>query len=76
MLSEASGFSETNLTRKESDLIKRKARLVAQGFTQQYGVDYSETFSPTAKTASLRMLLALAVYNDWEVHQVDINLPT
>ena len=37
-----------------------KARLVAQGFTQQRGADYDETFSPVVRMESLRMLIGLA----------------
>src|SRR6266850_3170716 len=48
------------------------ARLVAKGFTQIPGLDYDETFSPVACFESLRLLLALAVLEDWEVHQLDI----
>jgi stage V sporulation protein SpoVS len=43
-----------------------KARLVARGFTQEMGVDYHETFAPTVRVISIRTLLALAAYNDWE----------
>ena len=48
-----------------------KARLVVQGFKQKQGVDYHEVFAPTAKMASLRVLLHLAAANDWEIHQSD-----
>src|SRR6266850_885389 len=48
------------------------ARLVAKGFMQIPGLDYDETFSPIAHFESLRLLLALAVLEDWEVHQLDI----
>ena len=48
-----------------------KARLVVQGFKQQKGVDYYEVFAPTAKMASLRVILHLAAYHDWEIHQSD-----
>ena len=41
-------------------IVKAKARLVAKGFKQKYGVDYLETFSPTANVASMRLLVALA----------------
>jgi hypothetical protein len=49
-----------------------KARLVARGFTQQYGVDYTDVFSPVVSKNSLRALLALAAVEDWEIHQVDV----
>ena len=49
-----------------------RARLVAKGFTQIPGLDYDETFSPLARFESLRLLLALAALEDWEVHQLDV----
>ena len=51
---------------------KYKARLCARGFTQEYGVDYFETFAPVIRMESLRILLALAVAQDWEIHQMDV----
>ena len=49
-----------------------KVRLVAQGFTQTYGVDYEETFAPVAKLNSIRMLLSLFVNLEWSLFQFDI----
>jgi hypothetical protein len=49
-----------------------RAWLVAKGFTQIFGIDYDETFSPVARFESLRLLLALAVLEDWEIHQMDV----
>jgi hypothetical protein len=49
-----------------------KARLVAQGFSQRWGVDYEETFSPTMRADSMRVLLAIATILGLEVRQVDI----
>jgi hypothetical protein len=48
------------------------ARLVAKGFMQIPGIDYDETFSPVAHFESIRLLLALAVLEDWEIYQLDI----
>jgi len=42
-------------------IIKRKARLVARGFTQRYGIDYIFTFSPTLKLDSLRIIISIAI---------------
>ena len=45
---------------------KYKARLVAQGFTQKYGLDYDKTFSPTAKITTIHALLALVTSKSWK----------
>jgi hypothetical protein len=48
------------------------AHLVAKGFMQIFGIDYNEMFSPVAQFESLQLLLALAMLEDWEIHQMDI----
>ena len=52
---------------------KYKARLIAQGFTQIYRVDYFEMFSPVAKLSSFCPILALAVHFDWDAECFDFN---
>lgn len=54
------------------NVIRYKARLVAQGFSQVPGVDYFDTFAPVAKLASIRTVLAIAAARDWEIHQIDV----
>src|ERR1041384_2692058 len=49
-----------------------KARLVVKGFRQIQGVDYEETFSPVAMLKSIRILLAIAAYHDYEIWQMDV----
>ena len=51
---------------------RNKARLVANGKSQQAGVDYDETFSPVVKPATIRMVLNLAVSRGWELRQLDV----
>ncbi|KAL4379783.1 hypothetical protein GQ457_02G018970 [Hibiscus cannabinus] len=50
-----------------------KARLVAKGFSQFPGRDFHDTFSPVVKFATVNVVLALAVTNNWTLRQIDIN---
>jgi histone deacetylase 1/2 len=54
-------------------LDRYKARLVARGFRQQYGLHYSETFSPVVKSLTIRLVLQLAVSRSWTIKQLDVN---
>lgn len=49
-----------------------KCRLVAKGYSQKYGADYDETFSPVVRFNSIRTLLSFAVQNNLHVHQMDV----
>ncbi|CAI7886575.1 unnamed protein product [Closterium sp. NIES-54] len=50
-----------------------KARYVARGFSQRQGVDYFQTFSPTPKMTTLRVLLHIAAQRDYELHSLDFS---
>ncbi|KAK8957861.1 hypothetical protein KSP39_PZI000571 [Platanthera zijinensis] len=56
----------------DGNLTIYKARLVAKGFRQIQGVDYEETFSPVVMFKSIRILLAIAAYYDYEIWQMDV----
>ncbi|CDO72947.1 hypothetical protein BN946_scf185002.g132 [Trametes cinnabarina] len=53
-------------------IIKHKARLVAQGFSQIPGIDYVETFAPVVRLETLRVLLALGTLLDYDIQVADI----
>ncbi|GKA15375.1 retrotransposon protein, putative, ty1-copia subclass [Tanacetum coccineum] len=49
-----------------------KYRLVSKGFTQTYGVDYEETFSHVAHIRAIRIIIAITVFYDYEIWQMDV----
>ncbi|GJU61005.1 putative ribonuclease H-like domain-containing protein [Tanacetum coccineum] len=53
-------------------MIKNKARLVAQGYIQEEGIDYDEVFAPVVRIESIRLFLAYASFKDFVVYQMDI----
>ncbi|GJV38618.1 retrovirus-related pol polyprotein from transposon TNT 1-94 [Tanacetum coccineum] len=57
---------------ESSLVIQNKARLVAQGFRQEEGIDYDETFSPVARTEAIRLFLAYAAHKDFTIFQMDV----
>ena len=53
-------------------IIRNKARLVAQGYNQQEGIDYEETFAPVARLEAIRMLLAFSCHKNFILYQMDV----
>lgn len=60
-------------TQADGTPIKYKGRLVAKGYVQEAGIDYNDTFSPVIKAVTVRIVLTIAVTNNWKLHQVDFN---
>ncbi|GKF19076.1 copia protein, partial [Tanacetum coccineum] len=58
---------------KRGIVIKNKARLVAQGYTQEEGIDYEEVFALVARIEVIRLFLAYASFKDFMVYQMDVN---
>ncbi|PKU87980.1 Retrovirus-related Pol polyprotein from transposon TNT 1-94 [Dendrobium catenatum] len=59
-------------TNPDGTVNRYKARLVTQGFTQQYGVNYKDTFSPVAKIPTIRLLLIISIHHHWPLLQFDV----
>ncbi|GJV67748.1 putative ribonuclease H-like domain-containing protein [Tanacetum coccineum] len=57
---------------KRGIVIKNKARLVAQGYTQEEGINYDEVFAPVARIEAIRLFLAYASFKDFVVYQMDV----
>ncbi|GJS45207.1 retrovirus-related pol polyprotein from transposon TNT 1-94 [Tanacetum coccineum] len=53
-------------------VIKNKARLVAQGYTQEEGIEYEEVFAPISRIEAIRLFLAYALFKDFVVYQMDV----
>ncbi|GJV11891.1 putative ribonuclease H-like domain-containing protein [Tanacetum coccineum] len=53
-------------------VIRNKARLVAQGYTQEEGIDYDKVFAPVARIEAIRLFLAYASFKDFVVYQMDV----
>ena len=52
-------------------ILRYKARLVVKGYAQKEGIDYGEVFSPVARMESIRILIAIAAQEEWELHHLD-----
>ncbi|GJX69496.1 putative ribonuclease H-like domain-containing protein [Tanacetum coccineum] len=57
---------------ERSIVVENKARLVAQGFRQEEGIDYDEVFAPVARIEAIRLFLAFASYMEFTVYQMDV----
>ncbi|CAJ2642247.1 unnamed protein product [Trifolium pratense] len=61
-----------NKLNEQGEVVRNKARLVAQGYSQQEGIDYTETFAPVARLEAIRLLLSYAVNHGITLYQMDV----
>ena len=57
---------------EQSNTVRNKARLVTQGYSQEKGIDYEETYAPVARLEAIRMLLAFACFKNFKLFQMDV----
>ena len=57
---------------KNGIVVRNKARLVAQGYNQEEGIDFDETFAPVARLEAICMLLAFSCFMDFNLYQMDV----
>ncbi|KAL8099667.1 hypothetical protein AgCh_032070 [Apium graveolens] len=57
---------------EDGNIIRNKARLVAQGYNQQKGIDYDETYAPVARLEAIRILIAFAARKKFKLYQMDV----
>ena len=65
------GFVETRL-RKKMWLLEANQRLVVQGYNQEEGLDYNETFAPFVRMEAIRILIAFAAFMGFKLYQMDV----
>lgn len=58
----------------DDTISRNKARLVANGKSQQPGIDYDDSFSPIVKPATIRTVFSLSISRHWLVHQLDVKI--
>ncbi|MEX5533457.1 reverse transcriptase domain-containing protein, partial [Pseudomonas syringae] len=61
-----------NKLNEKGEVVRNKARLVAQGYSQQEGIDYTETFAPVARLEAIRLLISFSVNHNIILHQMDV----
>ena len=61
-----------NQTKADGFVERYKAHLIAKGFTQEYGIDYEETFAHVAHLTSISCLIAMVAVHNWLLYQMDV----
>ena len=71
-LDEYLALADHCLWSEHCQVVRNKARLIAQGYTQVEGIDFDETFAPVARLEAIRILLAYANHNNILLYQMDV----
>ncbi|KAK4857146.1 hypothetical protein QYF36_025054 [Acer negundo] len=61
-----------NKSNEDGNIVRNKARLVAQGYSQIEGINFEETFAPVARLKSIRLLLSISCVHKFKLHQMDV----
>ena len=61
-----------NKLNEEGNVVRNKARLVAQGYVKEEGINYEETYAPVARLDVIRLILSFACSNDFQLFQMDV----
>lgn len=67
-----SGYTFRRKRNEDRKITRHKARLITKGYEQRHGIDYFETYAPTVRPATLRILLSLAAQKSASVDQADV----
>ena len=57
---------------EQGTVTRNKARLIVQGYNQEEGIDYEETFAPVARIEAIRILIAFATHMEFKLYQMDV----
>ena len=68
----SSGWVETDKRDQNGVIVRRKARFIAKGYSQEFGYDYLHTYAPVASITTIRLVLALACILDLELDNMDV----
>ncbi|EWM20071.1 gag-pol polyprotein [Nannochloropsis gaditana] len=69
----SSGWVETDKRDQNGIIVRRKARFIAKGYSQEYGYDYLNTYAPVASITTIRLILAIACILDLELDNMDVD---
>jgi hypothetical protein len=70
----SSGWVETDKRDQNGVIVRRKARFIAKGYSQEYGYDYLHTYAPVASMTTIRLMLTLACILDLELENMDTGI--